>query len=749
MKRYIMAGAAIVLFLVMFACRRTTTAGTDLPADPDPQGKLFKIGILPYGANYLKPPLKSSVIAWIAGNFDWSIGGPDMGKGNQGAISVGYETILGGYSNELPRIKDFAQERGLNFENMLVHMKGDYTAVKPWQGMDKFDFFEGKNGVVSKSSAGYRDLTAAAYGDKPAYVPFGSILYLGYEEPFDRVNIRLDKPGSADSTGWQYWNGATWRSLPAMDGTDRCRQSGQLRFPPPSDWKRWSLNDSRQKWWIRFVADGALSPVASRIRGDDWLVGEGKGVRCRGWDSTAPGIINRGTPLEYNPTPPPTAGARFRYQARATGYWSPGYFYFNPADFQKGVRTAALFVAEKTSERLQGSTVRAIMFDSANNGLETGIAPPAKGEAPSLSDFDDAKPLAWGETARERYADVIKLVKQKHPGILLGANVYPRGSEFIRTGDFALYEYHSFARQGSSPRLIATTDDAKGTISSYDSFRRENNPKGTTGIFIYADLVDYDDKKNLIWDRAQRGPLAALTKHYIAMNENTVFVYYSEGAFRYSSSDELFCAKESTELTVKQDRDFSSQTKYIRGKDFSRLTSVPEFGMVVRIGKDLLRVKKVDNQTLSTINGFRFDHAVGESVGMIGVIHQSQEPLPPMDRVYRWSYLFPAMKVDIGIPDRNGHNRGRHDLGWKKRKDVGGGPEIWRRDFTKAVVLHRTAGYDTPGEEYNSYCPPIPLNGVYYPLGVDGVTGEPVRSIALRAGEGVILMKKPVLPSSH
>ncbi len=73
--------------------------------------------------------------------------------------------------------------------------------------------------------------------------------------------------------------------------------------------------------------------------------------------------------------------------------------------------------------------------------------------------------------------------------------------------------------------------------------------------------------------------------------------------------------------------------------------------------------------------------------------------------------------------------------------------DVWRRDFTKAVVIVRPycgAGchdgeLDLPGK-------PLALGGTLYPLLPDGTTGEPVTSLQLRAGEGAVLMRQARTP---
>jgi hypothetical protein len=125
--------------------------------------------------------------------------------------------------------------------------------------------------------------------------------------------------------------------------------------------------------------------------------------------------------------------------------------------------------------------------------------------------------------------------------------------------------------------------------------------------------------------------------------------------------------------------------------------------------------------------------------------HLAVDKVPLASEVKRWATFFPAMAVDIGAPDPKGHNHGERDFEWRKGKDVGGGPDIWRRDFKKAVVLHRPAYWDTTVRHYEGYSKEITLGETFYRLMADGRVGPGISSIVLRAGEGAILMKKPIV----
>jgi hypothetical protein len=204
---------------------------------------------------------------------------------------------------------------------------------------------------------------------------------------------------------------------------------------------------------------------------------------------------------------------------------------------------------------------------------------------------------------------------------------------------------------------------------NYDDYLPVNNPAGVQGVLIYQDTADIvPNRPAVVWDRGNRGPVVALSKHYIGMNDYTTFSYYTRGGFYYNETDEVYL------------------------KDGS-------------------------------------------------VRHQSVDLAPNVDQVKRWATYFPAMSVDLGTP-------GARNLLWKSHTEIGGMRDVMRRDFANAVVLHRGATWDTSDSEYDSYSLPMELDGTYYPLKADGSTGAGITSIALRTGEGAILMKSPQAASS-
>lgn len=615
-----------------------------------------RYGILDYNTN-----TSDTVLGWIKDRFAFKISGR-----NPTSSGVHWDTYLDIYGpgsiGQLLRLKDWATLNRLNSEEILLHAKRDYTSAvaAAWSQLDKFDAFEGANGVLRTSNdVTYTDLTSSAYSSK---VTWQGTVYVGYEEPFDQINMVVSTPGAGIARTWEFWNGSSWVGLPVTDGTASFSATGKVSFTPPSGWKRRQMNGSRSKYFVRCRLTSATTfPVTSSVRGDNWL--RGAGNLCRGWDDTSSTIVNTGE-LAYNPTPPTTASAKFRYQSRIS-YWAANHFVANPADSQivagSPARSWAKFVASEIDKTVAASGYTGVMCDDGERDVKSDGIPAV------ATDFADKSGNSWATESTNKYRDIVSYVHALNPSIQVGINA--QGKDIAKAGDWNLAEYHTFNWKTSSPTGITASSAA--TVLSYDDYLSSNNPTGRVGVMIYQDTADVVPGKTAAWDRGNRGPLVALSKHYIAMNDFTVFSYYTQGGYIYSDTDQLYL-KDGT------------------------------------------------------------------------VLHHASDPIPNFDLVRRWGTYFPAMGVDIGIPDPNGYNAGVRNLSWKSKAEIGGIQDVWRRDFTKAIVLHRPASWNTTDSEYTTYSSAMALGGTYYPLNADGTTGSAVTEIALRAGEGAILMKAPL-----
>src|SRR5262249_27839730 len=129
------------------------------------------------------------------------------------------------------------------------------------------------------------------------------------------------------------------------------------------------------------------------------------------------------------------------------------------------------------------------------------------------------------------------------------------------------------------------------------------------------------------------------------------------------------------------------------------------------------------------------------------------DPIPPLSQMYRWGAWFPAVTMNIGSPV------GSRNLRWKRATDITTVSDcdrltcadVWRRDFTKAVVLVRPyCGGGCNDGELDAPSKPMCINsadvypactgGPWYPLQADGSLASGITSIQLRAAEGAILM---------
>lgn len=165
-----------------------------------------------------------------------------------------------------------------------------------------------------------------------------------------------------------------------------------------------------------------------------------------------------------------------------------------------------------------------------------------------------------------------------------------------------------------------------------------------------------------------------------------------------------------------------------------------------------------DWTTFSTAYPIYNSYSSGDPAVCVQVQHLSVISSPSASNVYAWTRWFPAMGIDIGTPDPAGMNGGARmvETPWK----TGGAPDyisgqaqsacsaaskcpdVWRRDFTKAIVLYRPWRNGVSLEsELDTLSRPIALGGSYSPLKADGTLGGSVTSVSLRGGEGAILMK--------
>ena len=724
--------------------------------------------------------MSDAQIGWMKSKFDmiinsdYSITKPSSFAGFGGFLWTTYLdistlTTLPQYLNMV----DWAKAKAINPEEMLLHAKINFTSDigVAWQGVDEFDGFEGKNGVLLETSPGvFSDNTSVAYNGTFPYVTMNSNIYIGYELPFDQANFTLQTPASELVGNWQYWNGGSagggWNNISAStfvahggstvantlnDGTSGMTQAGAVSFYPPSDWAKTVVKaGGRSKYFIRFnFVSAGVAPVIKTIKGDNWI-NDGVANHCRGWNESDSNVVNVGLgALEYNPNPPALSSAKFKYQSRVPTL-SVNHFVFNIADFQTlsgdsaPSRTSADYLAQSTINSVSALPYSGMMYNDVS-------FPETFGTLGILdTDFVDKSSNSTDTESLNRYSDLYSKVKSSNSLLNVGADIFAKN--FVKAGDFNLYEYFNnvSATGDQVSRKLASTDSS--TDMCYDDYLNSNNGgRSIKGLMIYQDADS--DVNGQFWDQSNRGPITALAKHLIGMNDNTDFAYFSNGNFSYSERDNFYyTAPVQASLTADITADTSNASKSIFGNDFSNfdvsnclIIGSGDTEEVIRPSATTTINKTVNNnQKISTTSKIYFNHSAGEPVQYCMSGHFTTDVVPPQNRMVRWANWFPALAVDFGTPgQRNLEWALGADYGWTNLSGYGDSDNtnVWSRDFANALVLLRPNGGDSSGVDYTTPSVPIPLGGTYYRLNADGTTGGAITSIQLRRDEGAILMK--------
>ena len=650
--------------------------------------KSTKLLTIQYGNGSIPPALKPKVAKWLADHFDYNIGGHMDLSSYPNTIWAGYQDGAGAYTGEFYSwVHEVAAQNGYTYEDMILHINRDYAvpASQTWLYLDQFDNFEqnnwqnsgagsfafAKNGAFTKSGMGYTDVTVSLYDNKHT-TKISDKLFLGYAEPFDLVNINVATGRAEGSATWQYWNGSTWVDLTLRkDTTEGITKTGAVQFNPPPDWSPTVVNGSRSKYWVRLTIAGAsTAPVLSKVFGDDWFSHSGTN-NCRGWSKSDANRINVGMGnLEYNPTPPANATARFRYQARSTGAWAHNYTFMNPTNKQKGQLTwiTTLLWAWTNGRKNGGMPYKGIFID------DVAIAP---GTKPSFNESmsDDLPPgTNWQSAEVAYYAAFYAQAKSVYgPAYPVGANT---GNNTIALAlDFTQHEL-SFASWVNG-------NAATNNFSHMDDFLPGNNPRGAKSSFAAWDnqVFGYTGSGVFhLWDMANRTPINVLATYYTGSNPNTMFQYNTLGWSYYDTDEYYFWSPTTATLSAPLNTDLSTGSKTIsltNGKSVSvaggplwRNTANAETssqaanikGYALKIGDDIVRGFKDSNTSFHTFTPIVKDHPAGTAVQFAVMGHQATDPIPDWHNIWYWANYFPAMSVDIGQPDPKGWKAGTRDL---------------------------------------------------------------------------------------
>ena len=98
-------------------------------------------------------------------------------------------------------------------------------------------------------------------GYTPSYTTVSDRILIGYQTPYDVMNINVHTANSGTVT-WQYWNGTSFASLTtASDTTNGLQNDGSVTFLPPSNWQPHVVNGSQPKYWVQAtIGSGTVEP---------------------------------------------------------------------------------------------------------------------------------------------------------------------------------------------------------------------------------------------------------------------------------------------------------------------------------------------------------------------------------------------------------------------------------------------------------------------------------------------------------
>ncbi len=685
-------------------------------------------------------------------------------------------------------VVDLAEKRGwADYENIFLHAKTDYFAAPngsiatSWARMDMFDAFDARsidanmgvvnpsnviNGVLLYHSGSYEDISTPIYKQNgPFKLSNGDDLYVGYGEPFALINVTLATNRERGSATYQYWNGSNWATLDTTSDTSNgLSASGAMTFIPPAKWSKTAVNHSRPKWWVRISVKGThTAPQIAKLWGDDWVshaAGCPSACNARGWDPDDTHRVNVGLGnLEYNPTPPAKSSARFRYQARVTGWWAPDAMFNNPNSVDPKTKdnmvAYALAAMDEATVRIHG-----LLGENHNGSFLDDVGGVTWQWSSSNSD------LAPGTTCDTGVPGMIgslrtQLKSAMGEGFSILANVGckdPCRSEVKAETEFSLNERIGYVAQLGYYRYAANWMDLyisgnhKNIVNFWDNtFQAAYDPCASQGK---GKCPTYHE-----WPRNDRGPMQALGGYLIGMNPNTVFEYDITGWW-YQHVDEVYVANPvTTTLAEPVVADTNNAPQMIHVVDGSSFQKTRVFGYILQIGDEVILTTAGPDRNQYKFNtdyGANYltrDYPAGTPVKSAIIKHLSVDGVPRYQDVFFWTTWFPALAADFGQPDAQGWNKGARGE-WLTGDKVGGStvcattgkcPALERRDFTNAIVLSRAMEDHEPAE-WDTPSPPIPLPDcsgcIWQRLHADGTLDATTTTVSLKGNETAIFMKE-------
>lgn len=533
-------------------------------------------------------------------------------------VMVPYIDAIGKYPTEVHDVRAVTDAHPTWWEeDAWLHWKVNHSYIYSptngtssigWFQMDKFDPFEPTNGVyVANGSTLGANKSIAAYDTTVGDVAMSSsdnTLVIGHSQPFDQVNFVTSTAGVGCTTQWQYWNGTGWTSYtPASNTTGNFVATGNstVMLTPPAAWRQALLNptgfpNSHTKWQVRMLATcSGTYPVFSRIYGDDLTLGSTNTSgqqRYRGWCAAGvsssrinTGLTGAQQSLEYDPTPPTSCQARFKWHSRSLALWGANLMMGYVGRVLDGQYVFSRILVQREIANMIAGTINGLFMDDSYPPNTKAFVEPAINPAldaatrfglwaPNIHELSPTMTLSeYVDMMGGHVGAVRSYLRELNPN----AEVHPNTDNAViaSSGDGFIAE--TFAKAagdfikpdggfGVSPDVWKiggtynpTACDTKIVYAVQDEFSELSSSFGVNGNHpVYG--VNW-----IAWDRGQRGPMNAWAAYLINANECTRFFYTTwDENFYWGPDDYEFWEETPTaSLQVAVPQQINSNVKYI------------------------------------------------------------------------------------------------------------------------------------------------------------------------------------------
>jgi hypothetical protein len=559
-------------------------------------------------------------------------------------------------------------------------------------------------------------------------IPNGNTLYIGYMEPFDLMRVRLSTPAAGATVTYKYSKGGgVWGSLATAtnwhDGTAGLTTgiaATQISFYPPTDWAPDVVNSSKSKFWVSISVSGATTaPVIYDVRGDNLISTYSNTAQCgtitncfaRGWSETAyeassacggsPCLVAGG--YKYNPNPPANATARFRYQARATGYGGyPNEMWLNPSSVDSQGKTlvgSLLPYMWTVTKAARGLGANGSMFDNGGyqvvlmypswqpNVTDLACAPNCV-ESEGDSDFDNYWATAFAQTTNNLHS-------QYGSGFYVTSNTASNHHSTFGTLAPSLDQsWMEYAMNTYSPGNF--TANAVDPQHSYDiglAGPKVAINQTDSQQYSYCD-TNYTPCIYHIINRGARGDMVALATHYFFGNANTLLSYsINSQSQQYNFTDQYYYFADATTLNAPITKGYyptysfsvTDTTNLVAttsesctapncggtdnpyaGKIIVRICPASttcedgDYFLVTTAPPHTVTISPQQGNSSSPLSGHYPYVAIGnsyignEKVQVMQYGHQAltlPANMPAWQSIYAYANVFPGAQVDIGVPD--------------------------------------------------------------------------------------------------